>query len=53
MSAANSSTRAATAAGLSSDRPPAPARIGAPSFALPTANTKAAAVACESAATTR
>ena len=35
-SAASSATRAATAAGLVSDRPPAPARIGSPSGALPT-----------------
>ncbi len=52
-SAVSSTARAATAGGLVSVRPPDPARIGSPSFALPTPNTNAAETSCESADTTR
>ena len=52
-SAMSSRKRAATAAGLVSDSPPEPARIGGPSAALPTANTNADDSACESSERTR
>ena len=52
-SAVSSTARAATEAGLESERPPEPARIGSVSFAPPTPNTNAEETACESDETTR